>query len=296
MTHPSICSTSEPWFLLPLLGSFQRDFHVSLYSSVNARKAYFDLVKQLDGGEDEFRKALANMIMRIYKGLSKNDEFFFLDKTPRYYLIIDEIVKMFPNAKLIFLFRNPVSIMSSIISFFGGNRLTSFHNYDIDLELGTKFLAEGWQKYGHKSIRVSYEDLTLGPGDELNKVFHYIGLETPREALTNFSNSVLTGQLGDKVGENVKEVRSSRILIKTNWIRKKYILHKLSKMNSQSLLVCGYVKDELILEVKAQESQFNFNMIRDIKDIISSWLKKKLKLQLFFSKSIHGNLRRHHLS
>ena len=42
-------------------------------------------------------------------------ERYFLDKTPRYHLVVDEIMELFPDAKFIFLWRHPLAMAASVI-------------------------------------------------------------------------------------------------------------------------------------------------------------------------------------
>jgi hypothetical protein len=37
---------------------------------------------------------------------------YFLDKTPRYHYVVDDLFRVFPEAKTIFLWRNPLAIVA----------------------------------------------------------------------------------------------------------------------------------------------------------------------------------------
>ena len=65
-------------------------------------------------------KLLKSHILDLYREISKknrNDDFiYFLDKTPRYYWILNEIHELFPEAKYIYLTRNPINVFSSTMT------------------------------------------------------------------------------------------------------------------------------------------------------------------------------------
>ena len=64
-----------------------------------------------------------------YASDSDSDSIYFLDKTPRYYLILKELEQVFPDAKFIFLFRNPVQIYASMLSTWGKDTFKVFFKY-----------------------------------------------------------------------------------------------------------------------------------------------------------------------
>ncbi len=80
-----------------------------------------------------------------------NGETYFLDKTPRYYLIIPEIAQIFPDAKFIFLFRNPLQVISSVMKTWCKGTLNGLHRYNNDLINGPQLLSEGYEILKDKS-------------------------------------------------------------------------------------------------------------------------------------------------
>jgi Sulfotransferase family len=115
MSHSKISSTAEPWLLLPLLQMLKKEGTVTTYSHQNCQKAMVDIVSNMRGGKPEYNHLLKEFVESIYASTSKDGSVYFLDKTPRYYMIIPEIVELFPEAKFVFLFRNPVHVYASML-------------------------------------------------------------------------------------------------------------------------------------------------------------------------------------
>jgi len=113
-THPDISSKSELWFLLPHVEALKNKYTFSQYSNISLKTATGALLEQLPEGEGDYYQAIRELGDYLYGRLAKNNEKYVLDKTPRYYLIIEEIVKIYPDARFIFLFRNPLATAASV--------------------------------------------------------------------------------------------------------------------------------------------------------------------------------------
>jgi len=115
MAHPQIASTGEPWLLLPPVfaqrkkGTLTSYGHHSLYQSLNS------FISTLPRMHDDYWAARRLFARELYSKQCASEEIYFLDKTPRYYLILEELRKMFPDGKYIYLFREPLSIVASML-------------------------------------------------------------------------------------------------------------------------------------------------------------------------------------
>jgi len=196
MTHSKIDSVSEPWILLPYVYTLKSDGIFAEYSHATCYMAIQDFIDNLPNKEQDYLDMLRTFFLSLYEKVCDPNAEYFLDKTPRYYLIIPLIAKLFPDAKFIFLFRNPLEVLASIIETWGKGRLR-IHGYYIDLYKGPRLLAEGYENLKRKSIKVIYTNLVRSPEDTLHKVFEYLGLEFESNIINNFNNSSLKGRMGD---------------------------------------------------------------------------------------------------
>ena len=119
--HPEISTVSEPWILLPLVYSQKQTGQLSNYSHRNSQLGINDVINQLPQKERDYNLAIRSMSDHIYEKLCLNNEKYFLDKTPRYHLIAQEIISIYPDAKFIFLFRNPLDVYASVMTTWGDN-------------------------------------------------------------------------------------------------------------------------------------------------------------------------------
>ena len=133
-THSKIYTRSEPWIMLHPSYSLKSNGIQAEYNYENERTAFKSFINDLPKGEETYIKELRKMYLNLYsKYLYKNKYDYFLDKTPRYYLIIDELLKIFPSAKYIILIRNPLAVLGSIINTWTQEDWLSLNRYKHDL-------------------------------------------------------------------------------------------------------------------------------------------------------------------
>ncbi|MCK4649267.1 sulfotransferase, partial [bacterium] len=177
--HPKIHTTAEPWIMLHPLYALKRNGVEAEYVSLLARQGLDDFLMQVPEGEELYIKALREMVAVLYnRALELSGKSFFLDKTPRYYFIIPELYRVFPKAKFIFLLRNPMAVLSSVLSTWCGNQIQALvksPNY-IDMTKGPHYLVEGIKKLKEDAIVVHYENLVRRPKEVIQHVCNRIGI------------------------------------------------------------------------------------------------------------------------
>lgn len=290
MSHNDIASIAEPWLILPQIYALKKQGSISEYSSYTANQGISDFIMNLPEKEVDYRNSLRDFILELYAKQCKNNELFFLDKTPRYYLIIDEIVELFPDAKFIFLFRNPLHVYASIVNTWGNKRFNKlFSTYD-DIIFGTPKLSKAYIKHQDKSLSLKYEDLILNSDIELKKLFNYLGLEYKKQVLNKFSQQNTKGDLGDPTGTKIYSKISTEGLNKwettfNSIIRKRFAIRLINKLNDKDLSVQGYSKLRIKKNVRALRGGNNFLLFRDLVDYCISYIIRKFKLYLFINKN-----------
>lgn len=191
---------SEPWLLLPFLGFTQSNLNKSKYNSKLAKEGVNDFKKKI--GSNEFDKDLATFLLKQYTKVLKGNESMVLDKTPRYYEILDEILDFFPNCKIIILKRHPLSVLNSIIKTWNTSTLNKLLEYKRDL-LNAPFILNEFVKKHQKNPQVfelKYEDLVTQPEKEVKSLYQFLSIPFDKGVL-NYSNNIkYRGLMGDPSG------------------------------------------------------------------------------------------------
>jgi len=114
--HPDIHTLSEPWIALhPLFGLRPQGVSAN-YSHNLALEATSDFLSHLPQGEEAYFEGARRMLPYLYdQALQVSGKSVFLDKSPRYYFIVDELRRTFPDARFVVLIRNPLGVLSSIL-------------------------------------------------------------------------------------------------------------------------------------------------------------------------------------
>jgi hypothetical protein len=285
--HTKISTVSEPWLLLPFSYALKSTGLFSEYDHGTCYKAISDFVQHLPNKEYDYNQALSDFVYTLYKKTGDPEASYFLDKTPRYYLIIPDIAKMFPNAKFIFLFRNPLQVMASHIKTWAKGKLR-LERYYIDLYRGPKLLAEGYENLKDKSIKIHFDDLIENPNKTLKYILDYLVLEYDPTLIENFTKVKLEGQVGDKEGYyqydqiEPKTIDKWKEVFATKY-RKKFAKKYISKFSQSNLKTFGYDSDtlfKLIDDLKIQKKSHFFDRL----DLMISYIFRICEIPLFIRK------------
>jgi len=268
--HDDISSTSEPWMLLPLFYTRKEAGVFAEYNHDSSQKALKDFLTTMPDGDKAYQSAIRAFAKTLYSESAREETKYFLDKTPRYHLIAEDIIQAFPDAKFIFLWRNPLSIVSSLINSWGNGNWNLFR-YKIDLFSGIDNLLQAQRKYQDISYSLNYETLTTSK-EELKSLFNYLELDYDSELLQKFKNVSFEGRMGDKSAK--QDLGKINLVSNQDWqhslnssFRKNWATNYLNRLNADDLTRIGYSKDNLLVELKGlSNDNLAGNIQRDLKD------------------------------
>ncbi|WP_171389858.1 sulfotransferase family protein [Vibrio mediterranei] len=198
-SHNKISSSAEPWVMLPLMQPISNVIQQSEYGSDLAKEAITDFLSK-NGGKKHYYESVRKFADNYY---STSEGSVFLDKTPRYHLIVDELYECFPDALFIILWRNPVSVVNSLINTWGHEgkrwRLRAY-NVDLHQGLNNMWAFHNKHKESKRVLSINYEDFVRQPLNITNAIFRTLGLEPMESIDINDSLNQIDGIMGDKTG------------------------------------------------------------------------------------------------
>lgn len=271
--HPEIHVTAEPWIMLHPLYALKRNGHSSEYNATLAKDALDDFLSTTDIGEDTYIKGLRRMASFIYnEALKKSGKTYFLDKTPRYYFIIAELYRTFPKAKFIFLLRNPLAVLSSILTTWVRENWDILADFKYDLLRAPQLIADGVDLLKRKVLVVHYEDLAANPEQTISSLCRYLKIKYYPEMLDYGLNAVPHGRMGDQTNIHKHNKPTSEYVSKwVDQLASPYIRYLseiyLSILGPELLARLGYSYDELsstLHSVKYEEELFDKQIIEKI--------------------------------
>ena len=192
-------SAPETWVLVKLLGAIAGISEYSEYGSMWANRGVAEFFQDERLGNIAARDALATAYLNMLGEVCDDKpNAYFIEKTPRNSLIVQQIIELFPEAKFIFLWRNPAAIIHSM-----NNSWSKGHWHfrsDIDLELGLTRLMEARASLGAQALSIKYECLVNDYQHTMRTILDFLGessltIKYPVVALGSRSAT-----MGDKSG------------------------------------------------------------------------------------------------
>lgn len=255
--HAAIATASEPWVLLPYLYTLRERGIYAEYGHRALVLAVEDFCKELPGGREDYVAEIREFALRLYAKASPDGTHYFLDKTPRYHLISDDVMAAFPDGKYIFLWRNPLAVVASIMETWADGKW-NLYRFKVDLFDGVENLIRTYERHKHRVHAVRYEALVTEPEETWGEVFRYLELPFDGSVLERFSSVKLNGGMGDPSG--VKKYTSLSTEPLEGWrrtlnnpVRIAWCRRYLRWIGRDRLAVMGYDLDDLLAALDSQE-------------------------------------------
>ncbi len=258
--HEGVATASEPWLLLPFLYTLRKRGVVAEYTHPLMVAAIEDFCKTLPAGIEDYRRELHDFAVRLYTKSAGDGARYFLDKSPPYYFVAQDIMDIFPEGKFVFLWRNPLSILASIVETWQHGR---WHAVDFreDLFIGLPRLIH---TYGARRANVhaaKLEDLLSHDDSHWRALMDYLEIEFEPAALQRFVQVKLEGRMGDPIGVRRYSTINSEPIDKwkvtlANPIRRAWARRYLRFLGNERLTTMGYSARELVAALDAQPPRF----------------------------------------
>lgn len=254
-TYPEVATTSEPWLLLPFLTPLEAEMPLATGWQGTVNDAFRDFIAELPRAEADYLERLRPFAEQLYADAAHADARYFLDKTPPYHWILEQLFKVFPDAKFVFLWRNPLSVVASVIDTFCDGR------WRPDGFRGTLFeaprnLVASHERHRGRAFGVRYEDLIGGDVEPWQRLTAYLGLDFSPDSLSQFPQVQLNGRHGDPTGTRLYSAVSREPLDK--WrrcirtpVRRLWCERYLRWLGPELLAAMGYDLDRLLADLRA---------------------------------------------
>jgi len=260
-THSKIKTTAEPWILLHQLYAFKKEGIVSEYMHGHLHQAVNDFCSELPNGQNDYLDGIRNLVLSLYKKTANENNIYFLDKTPRYHLIAKEIIKLFPDAKIIILWRNPLAIISSMLETWAKGKW-KIYNFNVDIYYGLQNLLKVYQENKTKILTIKYENLVKNSKKEIKNIMSFLDLELEDKMLNEFNEVQFKGKMGDNIG--IKKYKNIDVKSLDKWVftykniyRKRWATKYIKEIGENNLLLMGYHENELLKKLNSQKKYFS---------------------------------------
>ncbi|MET0558994.1 MAG: sulfotransferase [Solirubrobacterales bacterium] len=251
--HDGVATAPEPWILLPPAYSLRQRGADAEYMPRLLADAVEDFAAGLPNGEDDYLAAIRDFALDLYAKSAGEGTTHFVDKSPPYCLIAEEIIRIFPEAKFVFLWRNPLSVIASMIETWGPWRPTFM---TADLFVGWPRLLAAHAAHAERSHAVRFEDAVSGDAATWTALMDYLGIEFDPAALSRFAEVGIEGRMGDPTGRRAYTQLSAAPEDKwrtalANPVRREWCRRYLHFLGAERLAAMGYEQGALLEELAA---------------------------------------------
>lgn len=279
-SHDGVATVSEPWLLLPHAYTMRSGGVDAEYVHSLMVTAIEDFCEQLPRQKEDYEQELRDFVLRLYEKAAGDGARYFLDKSPPYCLIASEIMRLFPEGKFVFLWRNPLSVLASIVDTWGPWRPTLFRE---DLFIGLPRLIETYRSERSRAHAVRFEDLLAGDVGQWEALMGYLGIEFKRSSLDRFSDIQLNGRMGDPTGvkryaklSDEPEQKWKQTL--ANPLRRAWCHRYLRFLGEDRLSVMGYDRRRMLEALDAQPGSSN-ELLSDIGRLVKDVAKEPIRVR-----------------
>jgi len=259
--HADIQTSAETWLMLhPLYGLRSR----GIKTDFNANWASTGVREFLDNyadGEETYRQGVRSFANTIYgRVLEKHNKRLFLDKTPRYTMIVDELYELFPKARYVLLLRNPLAILKSELHTYVNGDWQILSRFEPDLVAAPAKIVAAKENLGSSAIEIKYEDLVSDPEEAVRKLCEFLGVEFAASMLDYSDTPAPVGSMNDPVGIHRHTSPSTSSLDKWKDLGSDEQLRSfagsyLSALGDETIRGLGYDPQELRDEIDRQTIQ-----------------------------------------
>jgi hypothetical protein len=223
--NSKVATSSEPWILFPFALFYRPDLHSASFDGQTAHSALEEFLTKFNAKED-LKDSLKSIILSLYEK-AMGDSKYFLDKTPRYYEILPQLVNWFPKAHFLVLKRNPLAVLASMIDTWSGGKLNykELIRFERDFMIAPTLIQNFCSDHQRLNnfYEVKYESLVKNPEYEVRKIYRWLGIDFNLDALQFGRNTKVTGKFGDDVYKSDRDSMYKEIPIEMSadkWMEK----------------------------------------------------------------------------
>ena len=257
--HPLIHTIAEPWIMLHPVYALRSQGHQAEYNAQLAYEALQDFSASLDGGLNHYREGVRRMGLYLYAtAVQQAGARYFLDKTPRYHLILPELAQLFSHATFILLMRNPLAVLDSILRLYVKGHWPLLARYQDDLlNAPQRLVAFASSTDDVRKVVVHYEKIVQEPQAEIAELCRRLGLAFNPTMLRYGEFERPAGQMGDP--DTVSQFSAPTTARLDAWKNlgrqpqtRHFALQYLESLEADLIGALGYDMEMLRAEIEAQ--------------------------------------------
>jgi len=261
--HPKIQTSAETWLMLHPCYAFKSKRISTDYDANFSAIGTKEFIENYTDGFEVYDDAIRQWAYVIYNNvIEKHNREYFLDKTPRYFFIIEDLYRLFPEAKFIFLLRNPMAILASELKTYVKGEWQVLGVFRPDLMEAPDLIMKGIRTLGDAAYVIRYENLVTAPELEVKNLCNYLQLPFYEEMIEYRHTPAPKGIMNDQTGiHRHKKPSNSSVekwkLLANDAQNNHFMLSYLQSLGESLIENMGYnyeeIRDHLLKVKKAKQ-------------------------------------------
>lgn len=199
--NKDIQTSAETWLMLHPTYGLRKTGIKADYNANWAATGVQEFLDNYADGAQTYEEGIRSFAETIYgRVLEKHGKRLFLDKTPRYTMIVEQLYRLFPKARFILLIRNPLAILKSELHTYVGEDWPVLSKFAPDLVAAPGRLVAARDILGDAALEVRYEDLVTAPEATVRALCEFLRIEFDAGMLNYSDTPVPVGRMNDPVG------------------------------------------------------------------------------------------------
>ncbi|QHT59924.1 sulfotransferase [Paenibacillus lycopersici] len=286
--HSHVFATQEMWFLMGL-----QDMKLAPprpYGGTGIIRRFYNGIVP----EQTYEQACRAFALQIYNGLLRSgDARLVVDKSPRYYCILEFLDRLFPQAKRIWLIRNPLAVIASYKKVYGSKggadgfhigadpASQTFNMKMTDVTVGLFRYHRYFSAEHASTYKLYYERLVDAPREELERLCAFIGIAY-EEGIERYGDYADTGKsdlyysmgVGDPFLSDHREAHRDSVDSWKTVLDKNEIEHSCRLLGAAIFRELGYGKEldeaERITGIKFEDGPDTDHLNRRTKQLVDA--------------------------
>ncbi|UCN00604.1 sulfotransferase [Sulfurimonas sp. SWIR-19] len=225
--HTDLTTSAESNFLFYLLRDVTGNPMDKLINKTSKKHTIFDsyeIAKEVsDGWFNKHEVTLEDYLAYMGEGVKKMfmqhcDTDIFLEQSPENILIVDKLLLMFPDAKVINMIRDGREVVSSMLK--SGFSAPWSKDFKLACETWNHFAKKGYefsQKYPNQVINVYQKDLVYDTENAVRKVFRFFELDFESNTVEYLQTKRVNSSYGNDEKNNFKTAKDPALLKQPQW-------------------------------------------------------------------------------
>jgi len=211
--HKELTTSAESNFLFYLL----RDMNDNVYNSYDTAKEVSDgWFNKHNISKDKYLQYLGSGLIDMFNETCNTETF--IEQSPENILIVDKLLKLFPEAKIINMIRDGREVVSSMLK--SGFRSPWSNDFKLACETWNHYVKKGFdfsQQYPNNVLNVYQKDLVHDTENAVKKVFDFLELDYEKNTVNYLKTKRVNSSYGNDENNNFKTAKDTALLKKPQW-------------------------------------------------------------------------------